>query len=282
MNNKGFLICKASFWGWVLILIFAGSCSTVQISERGTNQNSPGITSREVSRGNKLVSEGVNISNSGIPVGLSKSNSHSVFGQENPSKKYVNENYRLENTDKDSSLKSEIHHTSKSEIGINKIKHSYGKTANRSFTSILIDKAKKNVSITSAIRTNLTPEKVGGFQKIETVVPDYDSPIGKWIVFVSGVFVAAILLGLFIYSTVAFGFSDFIEAVLVITLGIALVSVFLGLVFLASHGFDDVEDHSIIYQIGFYLTAFSVFTGFISLLIGLPLMIFGAVYENWW
>ena len=113
--------------------------------------------------------------------------------------------------------------------------------------------SKKQKSISTAIQmSNKT-----------SVLPDSDSPFLKWVAFMMGVLIVVtgiIILGVMISQ----GFYYFDE--LDLLFGLFAVVLFLagaGLYFLASHGFDDLEEHSLVYQIGFYLSVFSPFLFFL-------------------
>lgn len=130
--------------------------------------------------------------------------------------------------------------------------------------------SKKQKSISTAIQMS----------NKNSVLPDSDSPFLKWVAFMMGVLIIVtgiIILGVMISEGFYFSDFDLLFGLFAVVLFIAAA----GLYFLASHGFDDLEDHSLVYQIGFYLTVFSPFLIFIPALIGLPMLIFAAVFENW-
>ncbi len=170
MNNKGFLFAKAFFWGWVLILIFAGSCSTVQISERGTNQNSPGITSREVKAGKSSNVESKKIVNEEVGLKqLLQLRTKTTIENPNSLVLEAKNNYNVISA-KRIDLKSK---TSKDQLKKPALGVKFG----------IINQVK-----------NRLPQKVKSIKNSNSVVPDYYSPVWHWILFVIGVILVLFLL----------------------------------------------------------------------------------------
>lgn len=282
-NQSTYIIC-------LMVVSFLSSCSTIQITERGESQHAPAFSIAQTTRtviprkqktkkdqnsnntaknnltnspeaGNDLAES----RNSKLPENLSNS-----AGKFQSIAKISNDTFLLCET------KSQQQASSRADQKpVQKTKYQLAKSQVISTGLSIIQPlksaiSKKQKSISTAIQMS----------NKNSVLPDSDSPFLKWVAFMMGVLIVVtgiIILGVMISEGFYFSDFDLLFGLFAVVLFIAAA----GLYFLASHGFDDLEDHSLVYQIGFYLTVFSPFLIFIPALIGLPMLIFAAVFENW-
>ncbi len=239
-------------WTYCFVVIgLLHSCASIQTAERGHSQQSPGFS-----------------------YGISKSKTPKV--QKNNSYSDVSNLKVVTNSDSS---------TRNTEIGLS---HS-----SQSRSHCLYKPSESLEHPVSSLNLNNSKTKIKGLKhipKIEekrhsvssknSVLPDSDSPFLKWVTFMMGVIIVVIgiiLLAILIYEG---GFLwDDLDILLYLMIAVLFV-LGAGAYFLASHGFDDLEEHSIFYQIGFYMSVFSPFLFFLPAIIGLPMLILSAVFEN--
>lgn len=283
-NQTTYIIC-------LMVVSFLSSCSTIQITERGESQHAPAFsiaqTTRTVIPRKQKTKKDQNSNNtaqnnltntpkasndlaesriSKLPENLSNTD-----GKFQSVVKISNDTFLLCETKSQQQASSRAERKPLQKTKSQLVKSQVISTGLSIIQPLKLAISKKQKSISTAIQMS----------NKNSVLPDSDSPFLKWVAFMMGVLIIVtgiIILGVMISQ----GFYYFDE--LDLLFGLFAVVLFLaaaGLYFLASHGFDDLEDHSLVYQIGFYLTVFSPFLIFIPALIGLPMLIFAAVFENW-
>lgn len=282
-NQSIYIIC-------LMVVSFLSSCSTIQITERGESQHAPAFSIAQTTRtviprkqktkrdqnpnntsqntltntqkvGNDLVES----RNSKLKENLSNSDEkfQSVA-------KISNDTFLLCETKSQQQTRSIAEQNPLQKTKSQLVKYQVISTGLSVIQPLKSAISKKQKSISTAIQMS----------NKNSVLPDSDSPFLKWVAFMMGVLIIVtgiIILGVMISEGFYFSDFDLLFGLFAVVLFIAAA----GLYFLASHGFDDLEEHSLVYQIGFYLTVFSPFLIFIPALIGLPMLILAAVFENW-
>lgn len=246
----------------VLLIVFLGisflsSCSTLQLTERGTASNWPGkSTTKKQSKlaivnASKLNDEKAVVSSNFIlsePV--TQSSTRNLVDAELPSPETI----KLEK------INAPNHNDSRLSFS----KHLKLLTP---FQSKLISGKEKTFE--SPIGK---PEFMGQRMSKHEVVPDSGSDIGKWLLYILGLGLLisiggyGLLMGLF-----AIGWGESIA----LGVTIFLISLIPGLFYLwASHLYDGLEDHSVLYQVGFWGTI-----AILPAIFALPIWIFAAIRD---